>query len=146
SPILWSSLPARYTAAMIEVFRDVAGSCLAPSGSVVAVGAFDGLHLGHQGLLAEVRRRASALGCLSAAISFEPLPRAYFSRRPLPRLGSVRDKIEGMDAAGVERLLLLRFNHALTAMSGEDFVRQVLVERMRAREVWVGGDFRFGHK
>jgi len=131
---------------MIEVFRDVAGPCLAPSGSVVAVGAFDGLHLGHQGLLAEVRRRASVLGCLNAAISFEPLPRAYFSRRPLPRLGSVRDKLEGMDAAGVERLLLLRFNHALTAMSGEDFVRKVLVERLRAREVWVGGDFRFGHK
>ncbi|HET7266990.1 MAG TPA: bifunctional riboflavin kinase/FAD synthetase [Oleiagrimonas sp.] len=131
---------------MIEVFRDVAGPNLAPSGSVVAVGAFDGLHLGHQGLLAEVRGRASALDCLPAAISFEPLPRAYFSRRPLPRLGSPRDKIEGMHAAGIERLLLLRFNHALTAMSGEDFVRKVLVERMHAREVWVGGDFRFGHK
>ncbi|HEX7340878.1 MAG TPA: bifunctional riboflavin kinase/FAD synthetase [Rhodanobacteraceae bacterium] len=131
---------------MFEVFRDVAGPCLAPTGSVVAVGAFDGLHLGHQALLAEVRQRASALGVVPAAISFEPLPRAYFSRRPLPRLGSVRDKLEGLRAAGVERALLLRFNHALTAMPAAEFVRTVLVERLRVREVWVGGDFRFGHK
>ncbi len=137
---------ARYTGAMIEVFRDVAGPCLAPAGSVVAVGAFDGLHVGHQALLAEVRARASALGCVPAVVSFEPLPRAYFSRRPLPRLGSVRDKLEGLREAGVERVLLLRFNHALTEMRAADFVRRVLVARMGAREVWVGGDFRFGHK
>lgn len=137
---------ARYTGVMIEVSRDVTGPCVAPAGSVVAVGAFDGLHLGHQALLAEVRGRASASGCHAAAISFEPLPRAFFSRRPLPRLGSVRDKVEGLAAAGMRHLLLLRFNAALTAMPAEAFVHRVLVERMAAREVWVGGDFRFGHK
>src|SRR5699024_11247398 len=127
SPILWSSLPARYTAAMIEVFRDVAGPCLAPSGSVVAVGAFDGLHLGHQGLLAEVRRRASVLGCLNAAISFEPLPRAYFSRRPLPRLGSVRDKLEGMDAAGRSE------EHTSELQSRFDLVCRLLLENKKVK-------------
>lgn len=131
---------------MIEVFRDVTGPCVAPAGSVIAVGAFDGLHLGHQGLLAEVCRRASELGGTPAAVSFEPLPRAFFSRRPLPRLASVREKIEGLDAAGMRHLLLLRFNAALTAMGAGDFVRRVLVGRMGVREVWVGGDFRFGHK
>src|SRR5699024_5627939 len=59
---------------------------------------------------------------------------------------SVREKIEGLDAAGMRHALLLRFNAALTAMSAEDFVREVLVARMGVREVWVGGDFRFGHK
>ncbi|HEX7339732.1 MAG TPA: bifunctional riboflavin kinase/FAD synthetase [Rhodanobacteraceae bacterium] len=131
---------------MFEVFRDATGPCLAPTGSVVAIGAFDGLHLGHQALLAEVRQRARTLQAVPAAISFEPLPRAYFSRRPLPRLGSLRDKLAGMREAGVDRLLLLRFNAALTAMSAEDFVREVLVRRLAVREVWVGGDFRFGHK
>ncbi|NII09155.1 bifunctional riboflavin kinase/FAD synthetase [Oleiagrimonas sp. C23AA] len=131
---------------MTKVYRDVAGPCLAPAGSVVAVGAFDGLHLGHQALLAQVRSRAQMLGAAPVAISFEPLPRAFFSPEPLPRLASVREKIQGLAHAGLERVLLLRFNRALTAMSAEDFVRQVLVERMAVREVWVGEDFRFGHK
>ncbi|MHB1283923.1 MAG: bifunctional riboflavin kinase/FAD synthetase, partial [Metallibacterium scheffleri] len=79
---------------MMHLARDVAGPCLAPHGSVLAVGALDGLHRGHQALLARVRERAAALHLLPMAISFEPLPRAYFSKVPLPRLGSVRDKIE----------------------------------------------------
>lgn len=130
----------------MKVYRDVAGPCLAPAGSVVAVGAFDGLHGGHRALLAQVRARARALGCVPAAVSFEPLPRAYFSTVRLPRLASVREKLEGLCAAGIEQLLLLRFNAALTATSAEDFVRQVLVARLGAREVWVGADFRFGHQ
>lgn len=135
----------RYTRAMM-IFRDVAGPTLAPAGSVLAVGAFDGLHRGHQALLSKVRQRAEALDCVPAVVSFEPLPRAFFAREPLPRLASVRDKLQGFGAAGMERVLLLRFNTALTAMSAEDFVRRVLVQRMAVREVWVGGDFRFGHK
>ena len=130
---------------MMSVFRDAAGPSLAPGGSVLAVGAFDGLHRGHAALLARVRERAQALGLLPLVVSFEPLPRAFFAREPLPRLGSVRDKLEGLCEAGMERALLLRFNAALAAMSAEDFVRDVLVQRARAREVWVGADFRFGH-
>lgn len=131
---------------MIKLSRDVAGPCLAPRGSIVAVGAFDGLHRGHQALLAEVRERADALGCEPVVVSFEPLPRAFFSSQPLPRLSSVREKLLGFDAAGMRQALMLRFNQALTAMSAEDFVQSVLVKRLAAREVWVGGDFRFGHR
>jgi riboflavin kinase/FMN adenylyltransferase len=131
---------------MMKLSRDVAGPCLAPGSSVVAVGAFDGLHRGHQALLSEVRQRAQALGCTPVVVSFEPLPRAYFSKEPVPRLSSVREKLLGFAAAGMARTLLLRFNQALTGMSPEDFVQRVLIERLRAREVWVGADFRFGHK
>src|SRR6185437_2535825 len=120
--------------------RDVAGPCLAPRGSVVAVGAFDGLHRGHQALLARVHERARELECTPMVVSFEPLPRAFFSPEPVPRLSSVRDKLRGFAAAGMEHALLLRFNRALTTMSAEDFVRRVLVGRLAAREVWVGGD------
>lgn len=131
---------------MMRLSRDVAGPCLAPGGSVVAIGAFDGLHRGHQALLAEVHARADALALMPAVVSFEPLPRAYFSPEPLPRLSGVREKLKGFAAAGMADTLLLRFNAALTAMAAEDFVRRVLVERLAAREVWVGADFRFGHK
>jgi riboflavin kinase/FMN adenylyltransferase len=131
---------------MMRLSRDVAGPCLAPRGSVIAVGAFDGLHGGHQALLTQALVRAQALGCSPVVVSFEPLPRAYFSSEPLPRLSSVREKLQGFAAAGMEHTLLLRFNAALTAMSAEDFVQRVLVDRLAAREVWVGGDFRFGHQ
>ncbi|HWU75896.1 MAG TPA: bifunctional riboflavin kinase/FAD synthetase [Rhodanobacter sp.] len=131
---------------MMRLSRDVAGPCLAPHGSVIAVGAFDGLHRGHQALLTQVRERAEVLGCTAGVVSFEPLPRAYFSSEPVPRLSSVRDKLRGFAAAGMEHSLLLRFNQTLTGMSAEDFVQRVLVDRLAAREVWVGGDFRFGHK
>lgn len=130
---------------MLRLARDSAGPCLAPHGSVVAVGALDGLHRGHQALLARVRERADALGLMPLAVSFEPLPRTFFAHAPLPRLGSVREKIEGVAAAGLRTLLLLRFNARLAALPAEDFVRGVLVARCGAREVWVGEDFRFGH-
>lgn len=130
---------------MMRLSRDVAGACLAPGGSVVAVGAFDGLHRGHQALLAQVRARAQTLGCAPAVVSFEPLPRAYFSSTPVPRLSGLREKLKGFADAGMACTLLLRFDAALAAMSAEAFVRRVLVARLGAREVWVGADFRFGH-
>jgi riboflavin kinase/FMN adenylyltransferase len=131
---------------MMKLSRNVAGPCLAPNGSVIAIGAFDGIHRGHQALLLQVSERAKALGCQPIVVSFEPLPRAYFSREPLARLSSVREKLRGFAAAGMSDTLLLRFNAELAAMSADDFVRRVIVDRLAAREVWVGSDFRFGHK
>lgn len=130
---------------MLDIHRDITGPCLAPGGSVLTIGAFDGLHRGHAALLGKVRERATERGLVAAAVSFEPLPRAYFSPAPLKRLSSVREKLCGFADAGIECLLLLRFNAALAAMSAEDFVRNVLVARMGVRELWVGADFRFGH-
>src|SRR5262249_20678812 len=135
-----------YTRAMTRLSRDIAGPCLAPGGSVVAVGAFDGLHRGHQALLTQVRERAQATGLTPIVVSFEPLPRALFSKDPVPGVSSVREKPLGFEAAGIRKALTLRVNPGLTSMSAEDFVRRVLVQRMATREVWVGGDFRFGHK
>jgi riboflavin kinase/FMN adenylyltransferase len=129
----------------MKIYRDITGPCLAPDGSVLAIGAFDGLHQGHAALLAKVRERATARGLVAAAVSFEPLPRSYFSPAPLKRLSSVREKLCGFADAGIDVLLLLRFNAALVAMSAQDFVRDVLVARMGVREIWVGADFRFGH-
>ncbi len=131
---------------MFQVHRDIAGPCLAPDGSVLAIGAFDGLHRGHAALVARVRARARERGLVPAVVSFEPLPRAFFSREPLARLSSLREKLSGLVDAGIEQLLLLRFDARLASMSAEDFVREVLVARMDAREIWVGAKFRFGHQ
>jgi riboflavin kinase/FMN adenylyltransferase len=128
------------------LFRDTAGPNLAARGSVVCIGAFDGVHLGHRAVLARVRERARELQLTSVVTSFEPLPREFFAHgRPVPRLSSLREKIEQFGAAGIERVLLLRFNAALAAMTAQEFVERVLVARLNAREVWVGEGFRFGH-
>ena len=135
----------RYTAAMNRLFRDAAGSCLAPGGSVVCVGAFDGVHRGHQALLAQTRARASASGMAAVAISFEPIPREFFARgEPVARLSGVREKIERIFAAGIDTLLVLRFDARMASMSAESFVEDILVSRAGAREIRVGEDFRFG--
>ena len=130
---------------MSRLFRDVDGGCVSPRGSVVCIGAFDGLHLGHQALVGRVAGRAHEFGLEAAVLSFEPLPREFFGGERAPaRLTLPRERIEGLRALGVDLIGLLRFNAALSAMPAEDFVRQVIGRRLNAREVWVGPDFRFG--
>ncbi|WP_067647642.1 bifunctional riboflavin kinase/FAD synthetase [Dokdonella koreensis] len=131
---------------MIQVFHDAAGPPLAPGGSVLCVGAFDGVHRGHRALLDQVRRRADALGLPAAVVSFEPIPREFFARTtPLLRLSDLHDKIEQFEAAGIDILLSLNFDAELAHWEAERFIACVLVDRLQAREVFVGADFRFGH-
>jgi riboflavin kinase/FMN adenylyltransferase len=111
---------------------------------VACIGAFDGLHLGHQALLGHAVARAHALGVTPVALSFEPLPREVFTRPVPPRLMLPRQKIAALWDLGIDLVGLLRFDAAFAAMSAETFVRRVLVERLGVREVWVGPGFRFG--
>lgn len=136
----------RYTEKMNWLFRDVAGPRLAPRGSAVCIGAFDGVHRGHQAVLAQVRARAQAQGLMAVAVSFAPIPRVFFAREAsVPQLTSTREKIAQLFEAGMQRVLLLRFDAKLAAMSAQDFVEQVLVRRLGAQHVLVGQGFRFGH-
>jgi riboflavin kinase/FMN adenylyltransferase len=132
---------------MSRLFRDVDGGVLTPHGSVVCIGAFDGLHLGHRALMRHTRARAQALGLPLVALTFEPLPREFFlPDAPPPRLSLPRARIEALREEGTDLIGLLRFNARMTGMSAEDFVRRLLVERLQAREVWIGPEFRFGHR
>lgn len=132
---------------MKQLFRDVDGGPLCPEGSVACIGAFDGLHLGHRALLRHAAARARALGLPLAALSFEPLPREFFApAEPPPRLMLPRARIEGLWALGADVVGMLRFNRAFTAIVPDDFARRVLAGRLRAREVWVGPGFRYGHR
>jgi riboflavin kinase/FMN adenylyltransferase len=132
---------------MIRLFRDVEGGVLFPQGSVVCIGAFDGLHLGHRALIRHAVARARALGVPAVALAFEPLPREFFAAAAKPpRLTLARGKVAAMRALGVDGAGLLRFDSKMAATSAEDFVRQLLVARLRAREIWIGPDFQFGHR
>ena len=113
---------------MSRLFRDVDGGALFPHGSVVCIGAFDGLHLGHRALVRHAVARARESTLPAVALSFEPLPREFFSPGlPPPRLTLARGKYEGLRELGVDSVGLLRFDAKLSAMSAEDFARQVLV-------------------
>ena len=135
---------------MKPLFRDANAASasprvLSPEGRVVCIGAFDGLHLGHQALVGRATARARELGLPAVALSFEPLPREFFAKdaKP-PRLMLPRAKLDGLYALGCDSVGLLRFNAKLASMPAEDFVREVLVKHLSAREVWVGPGFRFG--
>lgn len=130
---------------MTRLFRDVEGEVLCPRGSVVCIGAFDGLHLGHQALVGRALERARDCGLEPVALSFEPLPREFFSgeKKP-PRLLLPRAKFEGLRDLGMDRVGLLRFGPRLATMAANEFVERVLMQRLGAREVWVGPEFRFG--
>ena len=132
----------------MRLFRDAVGGALFPQGSVVCIGAFDGLHLGHRALVRQAVARAESLGVAAVALSFEPLPREFFAARAgialPPRLTLPRAKVEGLQALGVDGIGLLRFDARLAAMTAEDFVGELLVRRLAVREVWVGPEFRFG--
>ncbi len=129
-----------------RLFRDIDGAPLCPSGSVVCIGAFDGLHMGHRALIETARASARRRGLPLVVLSFEPLPREFFAQgaKP-PRLLLPRTRIDGLAQLGAEVVGLLRFNAAMTRMAPEEFVARALVARLAAREVWVGLDFRFGH-
>ena len=130
---------------MTRLFRDLDGPSPCPGGSVVCIGAFDGLHIGHRALVGQAVARARALGVAAVALSFEPLPREFFAGGASPpRLQLPRMKLGELRALGVDHVGLLRFNAALAGLSPEDFVQRLLIERLNAREVWVGPDFRFG--
>lgn len=113
----------------------------------VTIGNFDGLHLGHQAMLARLMDAARARGLPACVLSFEPHPREFFSPADAPaRLSSLREKAEMLAALGVDRLHVLRFDLALARLTPEAFIERVLGATLAARYVLVGDDFRFGAK
>lgn len=111
----------------------------------LTVGNFDGVHRGHQAMLARLAEAAEDLGLEPAVLTFDPHPREFFSRdRAPPRLSSLRGKIDVIRRFGVERLVVARFDGALASLEPDAFIDDVLVRRLDARWVLVGEDFRFG--
>ncbi|NCF17839.1 MAG: bifunctional riboflavin kinase/FAD synthetase [Haliea sp.] len=114
-------------------------------GCVATIGAFDGVHLGHQAVIRHLLDKSRDLALPSAIIVFEPLPREYFSPIKAPaRIMSFWEKCRALEALGVDKVLRIRFNERLREMSAQQFVDQVLVDGLGVRYVVLGDDFRFG--
>ena len=124
------------------------------AGAAITIGNFDGMHLGHQALLRQLRAEAQSRGLRASVLTFAPHPREFFARKaatagvvgvPVPtRLHTLREKLEALAAAGIDETRICRFDEVFAGLSPEDFVRTVLVDAMHARHVMVGDDFRFG--
>ena len=111
----------------------------------VTIGNFDGLHLGHQAMLARLQQVARDRGLPSCVLSFEPHPREFFSPDNAPtRLSSLREKADELALLGIDHLHVFRFDRAFAVLSANDFIERVLTDTLRARYVLVGDDFRFG--
>lgn len=129
----------------MELIRGLKNLKPGQRGAVASIGNFDGVHLGHQAVLKQLVAKARALGLPATVVVFEPMPLEYFAKgQPPSRLTRFGEKWRLLEAAGVDRLLCLRFDLTLAEMPAETFIQRVLVDGLRLRFLAVGDDFRFG--
>jgi riboflavin kinase/FMN adenylyltransferase len=132
---------------MMQVIRnrpEWTDGVFAPGPSVVAIGNFDGVHLGHRALI-EASRQLAGADASVVVVTFEPLPQAFFRPEHAPaRLSTVYQKLHLLRSAGVDMTWMMRFDSQFAALSAREFIEQVLVEKLSASYVVVGEDFRFG--
>jgi len=127
------------------LIRDIFNSPHVAQGCAVAIGNFDGCHLGHQEVLKATNEIAEAAGIKSAVLSFEPHPRSFFGRdNHAFRVQNFRAKYESLKNSGIDVFYAIRFNQDLSKTSAEDFIKGYLVEAISARHVITGSDFVFG--
>ena len=129
----------------MQIFRHIPATLQSPC--ALAIGNFDGLHLGHQALLSKLIQVAKTQHLISAVITFEPHPREFFTPESAPtRLCSLREKLEHFAAAGVERVYVCRFNQSFAKVTADEFMQNILRHALNTQAVLVGEDFRFGAK
>lgn len=127
----------------MRVTRGVPAAATTPV--ALTIGNFDGVHLGHQAMLAELRRGAHRLGVPACVLTFEPHPREFFAPDKAPvRLTALREKLELLAQFEVDRVHICRFNYRFAQIAAEDFIGVVVARGLGARWVLVGDDFRFG--
>jgi riboflavin kinase / FMN adenylyltransferase len=135
----------------LNVFRGFRHPGLATA-SAVTIGNFDGVHRGHQAMLALLRDEARQRGIASCVLTFEPHPRDYFAQLAgkaelaPARVGTLRDKLQDLAACGIDQTVVLPFNAALAGQAPQRFIDDVLQQGLHAKYVLVGDDFRFGAK
>jgi riboflavin kinase/FMN adenylyltransferase len=114
--------------------------------TVLTLGVFDGLHLGHQLIMKTVVNRAREISAIPTVITFEPHPRAVLHPESAPPLLQTFDqKMEALGVLGIEQTIIIHFDKAFSQIRAEDFLRDVVADRLQAREVYLGRGFFFGH-
>src|SRR5260370_5727488 len=117
------------------------------AGSVLTVGNFDGLHLGHQKILRDMVERARAANAVATVLTFDPPPLKVLRPEVAPpRISTLAQRLEGFGRAGLDAALVLHFDLEFAKISAEDFVRKILLEQVAMRSILVGENFRFGNK
>lgn len=130
---------------MVEIVTDWRDLPEGLKGAAVAIGAFDGVHRGHQAVIAQARAAAERLNSALAVVSFDPHPRRWFQPEAAPfRLMTPTQMARALEPLGADRLHLLPFDAAMAAMSDEAFAREVLAEGLAIRHAAVGFDFTYG--
>jgi len=135
--------------AAMQVFRGFHHPGIAPA-CALTIGNFDGVHRGHQAMLALLHSEARHRGLPSCVMTFEPHPRDFFAAKmgkpemAPARIATLRDKLSELERCGVDQVIVLRFDEALAGLPAQDFISQVLVQGLGARYVLVGDDFCFG--
>jgi riboflavin kinase / FMN adenylyltransferase len=136
---------------IMQIFRGFQHRQLAPS-CALTIGNFDGVHRGHQAMLALLKNEAQHRGVPSCVMTFEPHPRDFFAeqlKKPElapARIATLRDKLNELAACGIDQCVVLPFNQQLAAQSAQSFVEEILVKGLGVKYVLVGDDFRFGAK
>jgi riboflavin kinase / FMN adenylyltransferase len=131
----------------VEILRDTQSCPAPPEGSVVTIGAYDGVHLGHRTVIAEVQERARRAGRRSAVITFDRHPAQVIRPDSAPLLlTDVDQKLDLLAGTGVDYALVVHFDRDRAQETAEHFVQHVLVGCLNAKEVVVGEDFHFGHR
>ncbi len=131
----------------MAIFRHSSDLPASARGAVVAIGNFDGVHRGHQAVIAEIKRIALDLNAPTAVLTFEPHPRRFFRPGDPPfQLTSFRLKARLLESLDVEHIFFLTFNLDLSRQSAEAFVKDILVHDLGVAHVAVGENFHFGHK
>ncbi len=135
----------------MKVFRGLPNAA-SRAPCALAIGNFDGVHRGHQALLARLREVASKMELESAVMTFEPHPREFFAARAgdpskaPTRIASLRDKLQSLAKAGVDRVIVEHFNEHFASLSPQEFVEKILVQGLHVKWLIVGEDFCYGSK
>jgi riboflavin kinase/FMN adenylyltransferase len=117
------------------------------SGSTLAIGNFDGIHLGHQAILRASAARARGIGAVATVLTFDPTPQRVLRPESAPlRISTTAQRLDCFAALGMDAAVVLPFTHDLARLSPQEFVDHILVEDLQVRTVFVGENFRFGHK
>ncbi len=114
-------------------------------GGVATIGNFDGVHRGHQVLLSHVVKTAKSLGLPSLVITFEPQPLEYLiPHKSVPRLTRLREKFYLLSKAGIDNVLIIRFDEDFACLTADEFIQSLLMDKLKIKHLIVGDDFRFG--
>jgi len=118
-------------------------SSLGPT--AVAIGNFDGLHLGHQKIIESLVREAEKLKLKSVVLTFSPHPEKILGQETIRMIQTINQRLQGLEQLGVEATLIIPFHDDFFRLGPEEFIQKILIDRLQARLIIVGADFRFGY-